>query len=52
MDYFISIIKENAKQHLPPFDLVLGGGAPVYTRDQKEPEYLNETRKFDFNNFT
>jgi len=36
------------KATLPPFDLVLGGGAPVYTRDQKEPEYLKETRKFDF----
>ena len=35
------------KATLPPFDLVLGGGAPVYTRDQKEPEYLKETRKFD-----
>ena len=37
------------KATLPPFDLVLGGGAPVYVRDQKEPEYLKETRKFDFN---
>ena len=36
------------KATLPPFDLVLGGGAPVYTREQKEPEYLQETRKFDF----
>ncbi|MBE0550817.1 MAG: phosphoribosylformylglycinamidine synthase subunit PurL [Ignavibacterium sp.] len=35
------------KATMPPFDLVLGGGAPVYTRDQKEPEYLKETRKFD-----
>ena len=35
------------KATLPPFDLVLGGGAPVYTRNQKEPEYLKETRKFD-----
>ena len=37
------------KATLPPFDLVLGGGAPVYTRDQKEPEYLKQTRNFDFN---
>lgn len=36
------------KATMPPFDLVLGGGAPVYTREQKEPEYLKETRKFDF----
>ncbi len=37
------------KATLPPFDLVLGGGAPVYIREQKEPEYLKETRKFDQN---
>ncbi|MFO7525687.1 MAG: phosphoribosylformylglycinamidine synthase subunit PurL [Ignavibacteriaceae bacterium] len=36
------------KATLPPFDLVLGGGAPVYIRDQKEPEYLKLTRNFDF----
>lgn len=35
------------KATMPPFDLVLGGGAPVYTREQKEPEYLKETKKFD-----
>ncbi len=39
--------KEEA--NLPAFDLVLGGGAPVYLRDSKEPKYLDETRKFDFN---
>jgi phosphoribosylformylglycinamidine synthase len=27
--------------------LVLGGGAPVYEREYKEPEYLKETRYFD-----
>ncbi len=37
------------KATMPPFDLVLGGGAPVYTRNQKEPEYLKVTRKFDQN---
>ena len=36
------------KAELPPFELVLGGGAPVYIREQKEPAYLNELRKFDF----
>jgi phosphoribosylformylglycinamidine synthase len=35
------------KATMPPFDLVLGGGAPVYIREQKEPEYLKETRNFD-----
>lgn len=33
---------------MPPFELVLGGGAPVYTREQKEPSYIKEKRKFDF----
>lgn len=37
------------KATLPPFDLVLGGGAPVYIRDQKEPQYLKSLREFDFN---
>lgn len=37
------------KATIPPFELVLGGGAPVYIRDQKEPEYLKQTRNFDFN---
>ncbi|MCX6149151.1 MAG: phosphoribosylformylglycinamidine synthase subunit PurL [Ignavibacteriales bacterium] len=36
------------KADLPSFDLVLGGGAPVYTRETKEPEYLKQTREFDF----
>lgn len=37
------------KATIPPFELVLGGGAPVYIREQKEPEYLKQTRNFDFN---
>jgi phosphoribosylformylglycinamidine synthase len=37
------------KATIPPFELVLGGGAPVYIRDQKEPEYLKNIRTFDFN---
>jgi phosphoribosylformylglycinamidine synthase II len=40
------------KATMPPFDLVLGGGAPVYTREQKEPAYLKETRKFDQNSLS
>jgi phosphoribosylformylglycinamidine synthase len=35
------------KAKIPADDLVLGGGAPVYIRETKEPEYLNETRAFD-----
>lgn len=36
------------KAMLPAFDLVLGGGAPVYIRETREPEYLKNTRTFDF----
>ncbi|HEX2960157.1 MAG TPA: phosphoribosylformylglycinamidine synthase subunit PurL [Ignavibacteriales bacterium] len=38
------------KATVPAFDLVLGGGAPVYIRETKEPEYLKTTRKYDFSN--
>ncbi len=38
------------KAILPAYELVLGGGAPVYIRETKEPAYLKETRKYDFNN--
>ncbi len=32
---------------LPAYDLVLGGGAPQYTREYKEPKYLAKIRAFD-----
>jgi len=32
---------------VPAESLVLGGGAPVYDREYKEPAYLAETQKFD-----
>ncbi|MFN0158870.1 MAG: phosphoribosylformylglycinamidine synthase subunit PurL [Bacteroidota bacterium] len=32
---------------IPSEPLVLGGGAPVYIRESREPEYLAETRSFD-----
>jgi len=32
---------------IPANELVLGGGAPVYIREQKEPEYLKTVRNFD-----
>jgi phosphoribosylformylglycinamidine synthase len=32
---------------VPAESLVLGGGAPVYVRDQKEPAYIAENRRFD-----
>jgi phosphoribosylformylglycinamidine synthase len=34
---------------VPAEDLVLGGGAPVYQRDWKEPAYFAESKKFDIN---
>lgn len=34
---------------IPAESLVLGGGAPVYQRDQKEPEYYAKTKKFNIN---
>jgi len=36
------------KAEIPPFELVLGGGAPVYIRETKEPGYLKSIRSFDF----
>ena len=34
------------KAELPAYELVLGGGAPVYYRETAEPEYLFETRNY------
>jgi phosphoribosylformylglycinamidine synthase len=34
---------------IPAFELVLGGGAPVYTRESKEPAYIKSKRNFDLN---
>ena len=33
--------------NVPAFDLVLGGGAPVYEREYKEPAYYAEYQKFN-----
>ena len=33
--------------HVPAHDLVLGGGAPVYDREYKEPAYFAENQKFN-----
>ena len=35
---------------VPAEDLVLGGGAPVYTREYKEPAYYAESKKFNIEN--
>ena len=34
---------------IPAEEMVLGGGAPVYTREIKEPTYFNEVKTFDIN---
>ena len=34
---------------LPAYELVLGGGAPQYTREYKEPAYLAKVNAFDIN---
>jgi phosphoribosylformylglycinamidine synthase len=42
--------KGKREADVPAHPLVLGGGAPVYERESKEPEYLKEIRKIDYNN--
>ncbi len=37
------------KAKIPAYELVLGGGAPVYNREFKEPEYIKSVHSFDFN---
>ena len=39
----------NLEASLPANELVLGGGAPQYTRDFKEPAYLTKVNAFDLN---
>jgi len=34
---------------IPAHELVLGGGAPQYDREYREPAYLQEIKKFDIN---
>ncbi|MFA6979917.1 MAG: phosphoribosylformylglycinamidine synthase subunit PurL [Ignavibacteriaceae bacterium] len=37
------------KAELPAYELVLGGGAPVYYRETAEPTYLFETKNYPLN---
>lgn len=37
---------EELVAEVPAYDLVLGGGAPVYEREYKEPAYFKEFKKF------
>lgn len=41
--------KGKLEADVPAYELVLGGGAPVYIRDVKEPEYFKSKRSFDLN---
>lgn len=36
------------KAEIPADSLVLGGGAPVYIRETKKPDYLDKKQSFDF----
>ncbi|HZH86469.1 MAG TPA: phosphoribosylformylglycinamidine synthase subunit PurL [Brumimicrobium sp.] len=44
--YFMN---ETLVGNVPADSLVLGGGAPVYEREYKEPSYYQEFKKFDIN---
>ena len=45
----INIYQNNEKKaELKAWDLVLGGGAPVYFRDTKKPAYIDKKQSFDF----
>jgi phosphoribosylformylglycinamidine synthase len=46
LKYFIN---EELVADVPAVVLVLGGGAPVYTREYKEPSYFAESKKFNIN---
>ena len=46
-DEILEVFYKGKKEaEIPPFELVLGGGAPVYKRETAEPKYLKEMRKF------
>ena len=37
----------NLEAEIPAYELVLGGGAPQYEREYREPQYFSEIKKFD-----
>src|SRR5579875_442375 len=42
-------VNETLEAQIPANELVLGGGAPQYEREYKQPKYLEEIKKFDIN---
>src|SRR4026207_932622 len=40
-------INNELEASIPAYDLVLGGGAPQYEREFREPKYLDEIKKFN-----
>src|SRR5215218_4465854 len=42
-------IEGNLEAEIPAHELVLGGGAPQYNRQYKEPTYYGDLKKFDLN---
>jgi phosphoribosylformylglycinamidine synthase II len=48
---FTVILNGEIVSQVPSFDLVLGGGAPVYHREAKRPAYLDDLAKIDLSNY-
>jgi phosphoribosylformylglycinamidine synthase len=46
-DRVVYMKEGEVKADIPADSLVLGGGAPVYIRETKRPEYLDRTQNFD-----
>lgn len=48
----VEIFRNNElKADIPAYELVLGGGAPVYTRERTRPAYLDEVQKADLSGY-
>lgn len=45
-------LNNKPEAEIAAYDLVLGGGAPQYTREYKEPEYLKKIAAFNLNSVT
>jgi phosphoribosylformylglycinamidine synthase subunit PurL len=45
-------VKDELVADVPAHSLVLGGGAPIYKREYKEPAYFSESKKFSIDNIS